>query len=136
MIGLKSPGSEAPSFFGIKVVLNTSKRCGSLPHRIKMLNILHQMLDGTFRSSLTVHPSGPVAEPKGGKTALTSSRVTGVHRSVMTSFPDIGPGELKPSEVMIVSQNGTMISFGGVYALRLSRSKSRIQDVRLRFHAF
>lgn len=67
VIGRKSPGLEASSFFGIKIIFDSKRNSGILPPISRRFMILIRMLMETFRSCLDVKPSGPSAADMSGK---------------------------------------------------------------------
>lgn len=134
VISRNSPGSEAPSFFGISVVRDWRRCAGREPH-MNMLRMRTRVANGTFLMVLADMPSGPGAEPVGGKASLTSSMRIGVQRSGMGSFFVSAPGEAELPDVRTRSQNDVITSCGGVLHDLLSLRRKRRQFARLRWNA-
>ena len=82
-IGRKSPGSLAPRFLGMNIVLETARCSGSLPHQRIRLHILVRTPGGMALSWRAVRPSGPGDTARNGLAALIFSGVIGCQTSSM-----------------------------------------------------
>jgi len=133
-MGLNSSGLEALSFLGINIVRDSNKCFGRLPQTIQILNIRARISTGIFLSSLAERPSGPGAEPWGGKAARISLAKIGLQRSISIARTDSIPGVEEFAWVMILSQKGIMTTSGGTKEVLLFFRRLCRQMVRFFFH--
>ena len=99
MIGLKTAGSTASGFLGMKMVLASIRWFGSFSHLTVNLRTLTKTLIGTARSYLGVRPSRPRAIDKSSVAAFISPGVIGSQKTLSIDFRRASGIPFSPLEV-------------------------------------